>query len=167
MRCNKELIKEFYTKYYLDIYNYVYFRFANYNHYYTEDLVQRAFEKMIIDRPLYHGERALLKWVYTFAYNSVRNDSRLKANKEVHFEDDNWDRITGDIGTGTDYANLRIDLESNIDRFNEEEIELLRLHYDQDFNGIQIAQLMGCESHTIYNKLRKIKKKLVKLLSDE
>jgi len=119
----------------------------------ASDFMHDTFLRLYDARERYGAGRNFRAWLYTIAYNLLKNHLR----NQLAFVDENNETITAnnDIELEMDANTLRNALRDVLQRLPEQQALLFSLHYEEELTIPQIAQITSLPEGTVKSRLHK------------
>lgn len=164
-RENPRAFSVLYTRYYRDIYLFVYKRVSDKED--TEDLVSHIFIKAMHHLPKYEFRGLpFSSWLFRIASNEVNLFfRRSKKIRCVSLENSGVERIKEDLE-----ENISIDtfiLAAILEFLREEEVELLELRYFESLSVKEVAEILSISESNVKVKVFRLLEKIRKLIAKE
>ena len=137
------------------------------------DLVQEVFTKAYINIQSFDTERAFSAWIYRIAHNAFINYMRKKSTLGVFTLDFNLDVLiphpvsgeTADREAGV--RDMRRMLDEAMDKLDAKYREPLVLHYFEEMDYREIAEIMHLPVSTVGVRLKRGKALLQRIISEK
>ena len=131
----------------------------------AEELMQDAFVKAYHALKDFDGRSTFLTWVQRIAYHTSLN--HLKRRRQQWLSIDRLPLAEPpDEDLPTDNEERILLLETALDRLPPDELTLLHLYYYEDRPLREIAYIVDTEPNTLASRLRRIRKKLLVMMTE-
>ena len=129
----------------------------------AEEVAQDAFVKAFRQLSSFRGESSFLTWVQRIAYHETID--RLRKRRPYMVDIDEVPMMLEDEELPMEREERILLMEEAIDKLAPDEQLLLHLFYYEDRALREIAYIMDAEPNTLSQRLRRIRKKLMIMIS--
>jgi RNA polymerase sigma-70 factor (ECF subfamily) len=156
-KADKEAACELLRIHYADIYAYL--RRLCVNRQDAEDLTQQTFLKVWSSLDSFAGRSKFSTWLYRIAYNTYVDLQRKKAGNNLDRSDQWWAECTDE--NPDPFANvverqLARRLYEAVEQFDDDNRNLVHLHYYQGLSIRETAKVLGIAKSTVKYRLRQV-----------
>lgn len=137
----------------------------------AEELAQDAMVKVFDSLADFRGDSSLSSWIYRIAYTTAISATRRRRHPEVPMDENAIRQVAdADVDAMLDSpadADRTAALLAAIERLNPDERAIITLHYFQNLQLGEVAQITGLTLSNVKVKLMRTRRKLYLLMTHE